>query len=200
MINSLNNSTAGGTKGNVGFTDNKAPQTKLDDEELGNPKFKEKVEPVRTLRERLAKKINQDAKSNDNKSNKTLSRKSSPGKRDRKSLLMSSNFNKSMMELDEKDKLQDTIGKAIDFAMTVKAKPRDFNYKMPILSLLGINNYDKFENGDLSQLKVEVEEALDTFIKNWKSKDSKYIMLLMRKAVLREVVMIEARKNARRIA
>jgi hypothetical protein len=59
MMNSLNNSTAGGgTKINVGFTDNKAPQTKLDEEELGNPKFKEKVEPVRTLRERLAKKIN----------------------------------------------------------------------------------------------------------------------------------------------
>jgi hypothetical protein len=89
-----------------------------------------------------------------------MSRKSSPGKRDRKSLLMSSNFNKSMMELDEKDKLQDTMNKMIDFAMTVKAQPRDFKQQMPILSILGINDYDKFENGDLSQMKVEIEEAL----------------------------------------
>ena len=51
----------------------------------------------------------------------------------------------------------------------IKAKPRDFNADLPILSTLGASHYDKLEKID--ELQIQLEKALSKFVKDWKTLD-----------------------------
>jgi hypothetical protein len=76
------------------------------------------------------------------------------------------------------DTLKDIIR---DYAVN-KAKPRDFNADLPILSTLGASSYDKLD--DLNELQIKLELALKKFVKDWKTLDSNKINYLMKYGIV----------------
>ncbi len=61
-------------------------------------------------------------------------------------------------------------------------KPRDFNAELPILSTLGADNYDKYE--DIDGLTIKLERALKKFVIDWKTLDQKKINYLMKYSIV----------------
>ena len=72
--------------------------------------------------------------------------------------------------------------------------PRDFNAKIPILTTLGISNYDAVASMD--KLVFNMREALKKFQEDWKTLNSDKIKRLIRFCLMRELVSVEGRKDA----
>ena len=60
--------------------------------------------------------------------------------------------------------------------------PRDFRSDLPILTALGVDNYDKITNIDFMQ--VQLEEALKKWVKDWKTIDTSKINYLMKYGIV----------------
>ena len=80
----------------------------------------------------------------------------------------------------------------------IQVDPRDFRSDLPILTALGVDNYDKISN--LDYLQVQLEEALKKWVKDWKTIDTSRINYLMKYGIVQEVMKIEERKSVRREA
>lgn len=60
--------------------------------------------------------------------------------------------------------------------------------------MLGITNYDKC--GGLDKLVFDMRESIDIWKKEWKTLDLDYIFKMVRLSIVRELQMIEERKDA----
>lgn len=76
-------------------------------------------------------------------------------------------------------------------------KPRDFRADLPILTALKADNYDQI---NIDQVTIELEEALRKFKKDWKTVDPNKINYLMKLGIVQEVMKVEERKAVRREA
>lgn len=68
---------------------------------------------------------------------------------------------------------------------------------MPILTALKADNYDQI---NIDQVTIELEEALRKFKKDWKTVDPSKINYLMKLGIVQEVMKVEERKAVRREA
>jgi len=64
----------------------------------------------------------------------------------------------------------------------------------PLLDLLGVNNYDQLDS--VSKLIVQLEKALIEFNRRWKTVSMNDIGYLLRIGLVRELTMIDERKDA----
>ena len=64
----------------------------------------------------------------------------------------------------------------------IQIDPRDFRSDLPILTALGVDNYDKISN--LDYLQVQLEEALKKWVKDWKTIDTSRINYLMKYGIV----------------
>jgi len=77
---------------------------------------------------------------------------------------------------------------------SVKLVERDFATITPVLSILGIDNYDKLKN--MTELKMNFEQA-DEYQRVWKIKDNDKFAELLRFKIVQEIMSIEERRAAR---
>ena len=64
----------------------------------------------------------------------------------------------------------------------IQVDPRDFRSDLPILTALGVDNYDKITNIDF--LQVQLEKALKKWVKDWKTIDTSKINYLMKYGIV----------------
>ncbi len=75
-----------------------------------------------------------------------------------------------------------------------RLEQRDFSTITPVLSILGIEDYDKVK--DMGQLKLNFLQA-DEYQKRWKVSDSKKFAELLRYKIVQEIMSVEERRAAR---
>lgn len=82
----------------------------------------------------------------------------------------------------------------IDDTVKLIQNPRKFKAHLPILSTLGIDNYDQVPSMD--KLVFTMKEALVKFQKLWLTPDKEKIYEKIRICMARELTMVEERKDA----
>lgn len=100
----------------------------------------------------------------------------------------------SFMTTNELAQNQEFMGNFIDETFKLVQNPRKFKTHLPILTTIGIDNYDQVPSMD--KLVFKMKEALQKFQKLWLTMDKAEITQKIRICLARELTMVEERKDA----